>query len=647
VAVVAVVVWFGMRTSRVSWARNTALPEVERLAESGDRDAAMRLLREAAAVIPDDPQLDQLMANISVPLSFETEPTGATIFMKGYLNTDRPWVALGETPLTEISVSFPTRFRAEMPGYLPFEGSGFGMHRHFTLFREEDTPESMVYVPVGAAEFSDAPMVELEAFWIDKYEVTNKLFKEFVDAGGYRNEEYWREPILQDGRVLTPEQSADLFVDTTGRPGPSGWEVGAYSEGAADEPVGGISWYEAAAFAAWAGKSLPTVFHWHRAAQQSIFSEILLASNFDGQGPAPVGSYDGLGPVGTYDMAGNVREWCVNRTGDMRYTLGGAWSDPSYMYRDSEAADPLDRSPINGVRTVLIDGAVPRAALVPVDEPVYDFSRVEPVGDDIFEVFRSLYAYDRSELDSRVESTDDGAEHWRHEVVSIRAAYGNERVPVHLFLPRNASPPYQTVVYFPGSAPLYLSSSRHLRFEFARFLPQSGRALVYPVYKGTYERQVEMTGPNDWRDLMIQDSKDLQRTIDYLETRDDIDTSRLAYFGLSWGAGWGPVFTAIETRFSASVLLAGGLSGEEPGQPPESIPLNFMPRSTVPVLMINGRNDFGSPIETEIEPMFALQGAPDEHKRLVVLDGGHVPESTNAFISEVLDWLDKYLGPVE
>ncbi len=67
-----------------------------------------------------------------------------------------------------------------------------------------------------------------------------------------------------------------------------------------------------------------------------------------------------------------------------------------------------------------------------------------------------------------------------------------------------------------------------------------------------------------------------------------------------------------------------------------AIPHNFTPCSTVPVLMINGRNDFRSPLKTEIEPMFALQGAPDEHKRLVVLVGGHVPEPPNEYIRKVI-----------
>ncbi len=70
-----------------------------------------------------------------------------------------------------------------------------------------------------------------------------------------------------------------------------------------------------------------------------------------------------------------------------------------------------------------------------------------------------------------------------------------------------------------------------------------------------------------------------------------------------------------------------------------------LPSPSLPVLMINGRNDFLLPLETSVRPSFALQGAPDEHKRLVILDGGHVP-SNNDVICKVLDWLDRYLGPV-
>ncbi len=306
----------------------------------------------------------------------------------------------------------------------------------------------------------------------------------------------------------------------------------------------------------------------------------------------------------------------------------------------------MDRSAANGFRTILTDG--PLSTAVAVDEPFFDFAQAEPIADDVFQILRGVYGYDHSALDARVESVDESSPHWREEIVSIRAAYGSERVPVHLYLPKNSRPPYQAVLYFPGGDAIELSDSRHLRFEFARFIPRSGRALIYPIYKGTYERRVgAIRGPNDRRDWITQASKDLQRTVDYLETRDDIARGKLAFFGLSWGANWGSIFTAIETRFKASILLAGALGRYPPDTPPETIPINFAPRSKVPVLMINGRSDFSAPLETMIEPMFAFQGAPEEHKRLVILDGGHIPESPNLLIREVLDWLDRYLGPVE
>ena len=105
--------------------------------------------------------------------------------------------------------------------------------------------------------------------------------------------------------------------------------------------------------------------------------------------------------------------------------------------------------------------------------------------------------------------------------------------------------------------------------------------------------------------------------------------------------------TAIEPRFAASLLLAGGLRRYPDDWPPGAVPQNFAPRSTVPTIMINGRRDFGAPVETNIQPMFDMLGTPDEHKRLVLLDGGHVPASVNEVIREVLDWLDLYLGPVD
>jgi serine/threonine protein kinase len=630
------IAWLVHRGARVSWARNEALPEIERLFTAGDRDAAMRLLYRASEFIPNDPFLKDYFNSLSVPISIDSDPPGATVYAKGYSHPEREWIRLGETPLVETPVSVPTRFRLEKDGYEPFEGAPLGFNETIRLFRVGETPPGMVFVPAGSAGFGAADPVRLDEFWIDKYEVTNREFKAFVDDGGYRDASLWSDGV-------DPAQ----FVDTTGRPGPSDWVLGSYPDGEDDLPVGGVSWFEASAYAAWVGKSLPTVFHWRLAARQSIFSEILLWSNFTPDGPAAVGTYQGLGPNGTYDMAGNVREWCLNRIGDQRHILGGAWSDPDYLYRSTDAADPYDRSTINGFRCMQKSEPLSEASLAPTEHVVYDHRQDTPIDDDIYAIVSRSFDYDPGELDARVESSDDRPNDWRHEIVSVRAAYGDERMPIHLFLPKNIEPPYQTVVYFPPSSALYLTDSSHPSFPFAYFIPKTGRALVFPIFQGTYGRQVDARGPNGDRDWKIQMGKDLRRTVDFIATREDLHSEKIAYYGLSWGASLGPLMTAIEPRFAASILLAGGLYRFPDGWPPAAVPQNFASRVTVPTLMINGKKDFGSPVETEIRPMFDMLGTPAADKQLLVLEGGHVPASATEIIRHVLDWLDRYLGPVE
>jgi formylglycine-generating enzyme required for sulfatase activity len=104
--------------------------------------------------------------------------------------------------------------------------------------------------------------VRLPDYWVDRHEVTNRAFKRFVDDHGYRRPELWREPFLKDGQELTFAAAMQHFRDATGRPGPATWEMGGYIAGTDDYPVAGVSWYEAAAYARWAGKSLPTLYHW-------------------------------------------------------------------------------------------------------------------------------------------------------------------------------------------------------------------------------------------------------------------------------------------------------------------------------------------------------------------------------------------------
>jgi dipeptidyl aminopeptidase/acylaminoacyl peptidase len=351
-------------------------------------------------------------------------------------------------------------------------------------------------------------------------------------------------------------------------------------------------------------------------------------------------------------MAGNVKEWCWNEADrGKRYILGGGWDEPAYAFHEADARSPFQRHASFGFRCVrpIESNPAPEASLASVTPGVRAYARERPVPDSIFRIYRDLYSYDKTDLNSSVESRDESDADWTKERITFDAAYGKERVIAYLFLPKHAVPPHQTVVHFPAAESIRVRSSAAL-IEIPRidFLLKSGRAVLWPIYKGTYERGDDLAwyfpdGSASYRDHVIQWSKDLGRSIDYLESRSDIDRDRLAFYGYSWGACVGPILTAVEDRFKASVLMGAGLYF--PKSRPEVDQINFAPRVTAPTLMIDGRYDFLFPRETSQEPLFRLLGTPKEHKRLALFEGGHfVPR--HHLIKETLDWLDRYLGPV-
>jgi hypothetical protein len=226
--------------------------------------------------------------------------------------------------------------------------------------------------------------VKLGPFLIDRYEITNRQFEQFVASGGYRRPDYWKQGFVKDGRKVSREEAVRWFVDSTGRPGPSTWELGEYPPGHDDYPVNGVSWYEAAAYAEFAGKQLPTIYHWQRAAAPRGFADIAEASNFGGSGAARVGAYRGRGAFGTFDMAGNVKEWCWNGIAGQRYIRGGAWNEP-FTCSPRSTPLPWDRSPQNGIRCVRYDGR----AEAGLQAPVASRPRLsqKPVTDEIFRAY--------------------------------------------------------------------------------------------------------------------------------------------------------------------------------------------------------------------------------------------------------------------
>jgi eukaryotic-like serine/threonine-protein kinase len=644
--------WMYRRDAVLAHARQVELPALLALVDAQDCLGAMVRWEALHPRLPDDRLLHEARDRCTMPVTLLSEPEGAAFRMRRYGDPDSEWLDLGTTPLLERRVpAGHFHWRADMPGYEPLEGAlptWIADRLAVTLVPAGEGPPGMVPVAAGDVTVggSDA---RVEPFWIDRHEVTNAEYLEFVRAGGYREPRWWAEPFAAapvDGPTPDP---ANRFRDATGQPGPATWELGVYPEGLDDHPVSGVSWYEAAAYCAWAGKRLPTVYHWKLAAgsdgsaENALYSDILWASNFDGASTAPVGSHPGISRHGAYDMAGNVKEWTWNEADGRRYILGGAWDEPRYMFTDLDAQPPLDRQPNYGFRCARFedpDQPIVTAPMIPASASVFTG---DPVPDEAFSLLLRPYAYDPTPLDPRLEESDDASPHWRRETVSLAAAYGGERFMVHIYFPRNAEPPWQSVLYYPSAAATRQSTSRGADVNYMFFVPRSGRVLVHPVLQGTYERRLPPAGPQAARDAMIQRVKDVRRTLDYLLTRDDLDPTAIAYLGISWGANHGPIVTAVEDRFAASILVSGGLRAT-PTLPEVDQP-SFAPRVRVPTLMINGRHDFMNPVETHLRPLFDLLGTAAPDKDLRILESGHVPD-TRDIIRESNAWLDRYLGPV-
>jgi formylglycine-generating enzyme required for sulfatase activity/dienelactone hydrolase len=623
------------------------LAQVETVRETQGHFAAYELARQVQPVLAGDPGFERVWRGVTIPVDARTDPPGAEAFVKPYAMPDAPWQRVGTTPLSAVAVPFDyLRWRFVKDGFEPLEAT-FNERGgpSFRLVPKGAAPPGMARVQAGPAPDSDPPF-GLPDTWLDVYEVTNRQYKQFVDAGGYRDARFWKEPFLKDGRTLSFDEAMALFRDATGRPGPSTWELGSFPEGQADLPVGGVSWYEASAYAVFTGKRLPTYHDWYRAAGQGIFSTILVLSNFGGKGLAPVGASQGMTPWGHYDMAGNVKEWVANAVRDTptrRYALGGAWNDSSYMFTDPDAADAFDRRPVLGFRCARSDAPPTAAALAPVGHVSRDYTKEKPVSDETFAAYARLFAYDPLPLDVRKEGQDDETAEWRMERLSFASAYG-DRIPARLYVPRSARPPYQAILYYPsGSANVYPSLDRFPDADYA-FLVRSGRAVLCPVYQNTLERRHPDPGPNAGRGYFIQSIKDARRAVELLGSRPDIDASRLGYYGISLGANAGLRVLALEPRLRAAVLAATGLSTGR--SLPELDRFNFAPRIRQPVLLVNGRDDFLFPLETTQKPLLAHLGSPPSDKKLVLLEGGHILPRSKDLVREALDWFDRHLGPV-
>ncbi len=656
------------RSSRLEWAKGDALPRLVELVQAGEIASAFPLAQKLQRVIPSDPTFVDMWSRVSRTYSIDTMPAGGKVFCRGYSDQDGPWRYLGQSPLRDITLANGIyRWKIEKQGFDTHECvSGQSIQ---VRLRETDLAGEMVWIDGWQGEihqdsYAQVTTVDVPGFWMDKYEITNEQFQAFVNAGGYANADYWEGlAFIRDGRQLSWQEAMGHFRDQTGQPGPATWEDGTYPQGQERYPVAGVSWFEAMAYARFSGNSLPTVHHWQRAACLWQTVLIIPSSNFGLAGPVPVGSRPSMGHTGSYDMAGNVREWCLNATddsGQARYLMGGAWGEQTYMFAAEDSQSPWDRSSLNGFRCVQHpqgEALLAQALFRPLDLYLTrDLSHLDSFTDEEFRSLKAQYQYDRTPLHPLVETCEGGSPFWRKEKITFDAAYDGDRMIAYLFLPKGFEPPYRTVIYFPGGSAVWDDSFGDLESRgFTEYIITSGRALLFPVYYGTYERpaahgldwaysSIAQT-PLAYRDCAIRMAKDLGRCIDYLETRHDIDSDTVAYYGLCLGAMIGPIMLAVEDRIDTGVFLVGGVPGVEV---PRCLDVAlYAERVSVPVLMVNGREDFV--VQKTDQILYERLGTPEEHKEYKLYPGGHGIYALyhRQIQADVLAWLDHYLGPAE
>lgn len=685
-ALIAVAVggWFAWRTANVRWAR-ARVAQVVALAEAGRNFEAYDLAVKVDSHVPGDPTVAKVLSAISDTVSVTTEPPGAMVYVKPFtgeaaVTTRR---LLGTSPFANVRIARGEYVLSiEKDGYAPVEGTVSGVVVRASaltiapppirieqrLLPAASVPEGMVFVPGGDYRLISWSRptdrrVRLDDYFIDKYEVSNQEYKEFINAGGYLQREFWVHPFVKDGRTVSWDDAMGTLVDRTGLPGPRTWSNQSFSEGRAHHPVTDITWYEAAAYAAFRGKRLATIFQWEKAARNGYRlpagvaampwgafypgNQLEERANFGG-GPLPTTSAEfGMSTFGVYNMAGNVAEWTSNDSSDGFLATGGAWGDPTYTFSQFGGRPGFfssDKLGFRCVRTAIESAGDQGGMRIELDQEAPHYTA--PSREE-FARLAGSYRYASAPLQPRIEQTTETPE-WKRERITFSGANG-VRAIAYLYLPNHAPRPLQVMHYLPAGdvASGFRSLSDSMDDRMAPFV-RSGRAAFGVVLEGYLERlRPAGTIPPaassvEFAEMIVSRVTDLRRGLDYLETRTDIDMSRIAALAPSAGSTLGLILGALEARYRGFVFIGAGLPDSYRAINRTANPINFAADIRAPKLILQGRYDEDIPLRTAAEPLFKLLSEP---KQLTVYEGGHVP-SIEVTMSSTSAWLEKHLGRV-
>jgi len=668
---------------------------IKNFVKDGDYFEAFKLAKQEEDYLKNDSAFNSLIPDYSDFLTVISKPEGAKVYLKRYIANKKAELIskeyAGLTPIHNLQVvRGGYLIYLEKDGFAPVErvySSAYGPEEVKSAYGITDTKRSanetitvnllaenkaiknMVFVPGEKYHLVgwDAPTstdVQLSDYYIDKYEVSNRDFKSFITAGGYTKKQYWKYPFIKDRKHISWEEAISQFVDRTGLPGPRTWTSQEYAVGKDNYPVTDISWYEAAAYAEFADKKLPTIFQWEKAARngeheiydlvmpwglKSPHENVLHRANFESNGTLPINSFEfGISPYGCYNMAGNVKEWCLNETNNGNVATGGSWEDPIYTFAYFGTFPAFYSSGAMGFRCVRItgnDAGEDSQTKIDIRKniPVY-----KPVDRKTYTMFLTQYRYDKKPLNPQIIEKNETSD-WIKEKIKF-SGIDNDTILAYLYLPKRAAKPYQCMEWIPHSG-IIGGNERVDDAAEVTFSAQikSGRALLAVVPPGAIGRP---RNPGyEWPDIetvkyreqTINYTNEFRIGIDYLETRKDIDMNKLAFVGTSWGAtNVGIILASIDKRYHSIIFMAGGIHRYAVKMLPEVNPVNFAPYIKPPKLLLNGRYDEAFPPETEAMPFYKLLSEP---KQLSLTESGHVPAVEKRIII-INKWLDKTLGPV-
>ena len=657
-----------------AWLTNVARPEIMTYISNDEYGLAFNSALAAEKRIGGKVFEETIWQQIASPASIDSTPNNAAVSYRLY--TDTEWTPIGTTPIKEARLprdmlvlkyekdGFATSYRVTYnPGLYAtnpteltavYYDDAISDAPAVRLVPRDQVPNGMVYVPTSSYRLHNLEKTILPDFFIDRDETTNTEYQSFVDADGYSDPSYWSDLAFDnDGASLSWEQAMEHFRDTTNRPGPAGWSLSRFPDGAGQQPVTGISWFEAMAYARYRDKSLPTLHHWSRAAQLQregnypIAPKLIVLSNFSGA-LEPIGG-GAIGPFGTHDMAGNVREWVANTSDELRFAMGGAAIDAPYVVHHQIRKDPWSRDGMTGTRNVryrntpapvVFSNRSGTTALPPLSEAAPEIAL------DAYLSTLEFVPFDAEPL--LISEHDQGFGVLRK--ISLNMSRNGGRFEAYVFIPKGYKPPYQSMVYMSGTyafnrgAQLEPWINWEVKDVFSPYL-RSGRAIIWPVWYGSYERYDGMNeAPNELRDVLNYERlkhwvTDMAAIVAYLDASEDFN-DRVAWLGLSYGAAVPRTTHFFTPPFRTAILLSGSAPMHGP------LDVSYYRRFSLPVLLLKGRFDQLLPVASA-ERWFNTIATPADDKRLVIYDTNHWPLPRNQMIREVIDWLDHYLGPVD